>query len=1243
MGRNFYLTLILFSAVVSKVFAQSGEIRGQIKELGGKDGIPFASVAAMQGGQQVIATQTDVDGNYVLKPLNPGKYDVKTTYVGYTPATTNGVLVTVDKISFVNMEMGKGVELKEGTVTDYKIPLLDKGQTAIQKTVTYEEIQAAPLRDVNSQASLSAGVFQRDEGRELNVRGSRSDGTAYYVDGIKVRGGSNVTTKGAEQITVITGGVPAQYGDATGGIVSITTRGPSPSFNFGLEGESSHFIDAYDNNRLSASFSGPILSSHDSVGKKTTVAGYFISADWLYDKDPSPSAVGQWVVKDDVQKRIENTPLLNSPTGEGFDKYAEYLTYDSLEHHKERKNVGHHGYTINGKFDIRPAKNFFITLGGTYDWQRRHDFIDIYSLMNSYYNNQVTDNSYRVFAKIRQLFGDEDSQKNSASVIKHAYYTLQADYTKNTSEDGNDIHMDDIFRYGYVGKYTTHLDDLYLHDFDVHDTYVYTDSSLGIYNQLIDEVFQDGAITGPVEYEPYAGSPYTSSYQNQYMDLNPNNLFLSDIQTNNGLINGDNRLTLNSYGLWALPGRTRTFYGKSENNQFRIVASGSADIKNHNIVLGFEYEQREDRGYGVSPSALWTLMRGIANSRLTNYEPDSIAQIDFTGDTTIIHQYNYIATKNIADEFANGFYENVRDKFGVDYHRYIDIDSYSPDDFSLDMFSTDELLSLGFVNYYGYDFQGNVNTGNSSITDFINNKDENNNFTRQMGAFRPIYVAGYLQDKFTFNEIIFNIGVRVDRFDANQPVLKDPYTLYPAYTAGSQALKDKFPNYTLPSNISSDAVVYVNDVKNPSGLGPIGFRDGDKWFDSQGNSISDVNNLANQNAGGTGIAPMVQEKYFDVMDKGLLTPDAFGDYEPQTTFMPRIAFSFPISDEAFFSAHYDVLTQRPQNADLIRFRPDLYYLLAQGNSVNTSNPSLKPERTVDYEISFQQKLSRSSAISFSAFYKELRDMIQIVNIQYAYPIDYSTFGNLDFGTVKGLTLTYDLRRTGNIRMTASYTLQFAEGTGSNPASNARLIAQQGQTNLREPKPLDFDQRHQLTASLDYHYGKGKDYTGPTWFDSQVFANAGLNMTFRAGSGTPYTRKKNITPEADFTTAANGRFQLDGQINGSRLPWQFRVDAKVDKLFEVKMGKKANGERRRSYNMGVYVQVLNLFDSRNVIAVYSATGSPTDDGYLSSAAAQNDINAKLSPQAYKDQYEIANNNQGNYSLPRRIRLGVQLDF
>ena len=50
------------------------------------------------------------------------------------------------------------------------------------------------------------------------------------------------------------------------------------------------------------------------------------------------------------------------------------------------------------------------------------------------------------------------------------------------------------------------------------------------------------------------------------------------------------------------------------------------------------------------------------------------------------------------------------------------------------------------------------------------------------------------------------------------------------------------------------------------------------------------------------------------------------DYTPETVFMPRIAFSFPISDEAQFFAHYDVLTQRPPDGN--RLEPVDYLFMA---------------------------------------------------------------------------------------------------------------------------------------------------------------------------------------------------------------------------------------------------------------------------------------------------------------------------
>ena len=168
--------------------------------------------------------------------------------------------------------------------------------------------------------------------------------------------------------------------------------------------------------------------------------------------------------------------------------------------------------------------------------------------------------------------------------------------------------------------------------------------------------------------------------------------------------------------------------------------------------------------------------------------------------------------------------------------------------------------------------------------------------------------------------------------------------------------------------------------------------------------------------------------------------DGFEDYKPQINVMPRLAFSFPISDVANFFAHYDILVQRPPGNNIATALNYFYF----GDSGRTpeSNPNLKPERTIDYEVGFQQKLTNSSALKVSAYYKEMRDMIQIRDFLYL-PSDlnitsYTGFDNLDFGTVKGFTLQYDLRRTKNVTLLAAYTLQFADGTGSSAESSRNL-------------------------------------------------------------------------------------------------------------------------------------------------------------------------------------------------------------
>ncbi|MFI5205620.1 MAG: hypothetical protein ACHQVK_01650 [Candidatus Paceibacterales bacterium] len=249
------------------------------------------------------------------------------------------------------------------------------------------------------------------------------------------------------------------------------------------------------------------------------------------------------------------------------------------------------------------------------------------------------------------------------------------------------------------------------------------------------------------------------------------------------------------------------------------------------------------------------------------------------------------------------------------------------------------------------------------------------------------------------------------------------------------------------------------------------------------------------------------------------------------------------------------------------------------------------------------------------------------------------FENIDFATVKGMSFAFDFRRTGGSRINANYTLQFADGSGSNQNSGANL-ANSGQPNLRILTPLDYDQRHTFVLGYDYRFGSGKDYKGPTFKKKngkimQILSDCGFNLSFLLGSGTPYTRNS-----AAFALGSS-KSNILGQINGSSKPWQFRTNLRVDKNIPLTWGK--DGDSKKQANLNIYLQVLNLFNRKNVLNVYSYTGNPDDDGYLTSTQAAQALALTNSAVAFTNMYQIRINNPTNYSLPRQIRIGLLFNF
>ena len=384
---------------------------------------------------------------------------------------------------------------------------------------------------------------------------------------------------------------------------------------------------------------------------------------------------------------------------------------------------------------------------------------------------------------------------------------------------------------------------------------------------------------------------------------------------------------------------------------------------------------------------------------------------------------------------------------------------------------------------------------------------------------------------------------------------------------------------------------------------------------------------------GTGVTPWLKDKYTE-KENQVVDINSFKDYDPAWSIMPRISFSFPISDEALFFAHYDVLTQRPTSA---YYCSPLYYYRFTDLSGTIANPNLKPSQTIEYELGFTQKVTNTSSMTISAYYHELRNMIQMYRFNGAFPKGYNSFSNLDFGTVKGLTASYDMRRTKNARIRASYTLQFADMTGSSTSTAAALIAA-GVPNLRSTFPTNADRRHSFNLTLDYRYSSGKDYDGPTIKGHQILSNTGFALQVNGGSGTPFTAARKVSSPI---SASNNLLQ--GTYNGSRIPASFRFDLRVDKDFDFTIGGKEEGKKGREAFVNVYLQVLNLLNSKNITNVYNATGNPDDDGYLSAPEWQNEINSQIDPQAYIQMYELYVNSGGNYSMPRHIRVGLSFNF
>ena len=321
------------------------------------------------------------------------------------------------------------------------------------------------------------------------------------------------------------------------------------------------------------------------------------------------------------------------------------------------------------------------------------------------------------------------------------------------------------------------------------------------------------------------------------------------------------------------------------------------------------------------------------------------------------------------------------------------------------------------------------------------------------------------------------------------------------------------------------------------------------------------------------------------------------DASTKVQISPRLGLSYPITDKGAIHISYGHFFQIPPFENLYlnpNFRIPLTGDFPANIGKTIGNADLEPQQTIMYEIGLQQQLTSDVGITLTGYYKDIRNLLGTeIHIKNEFK-KFSKLINIDYGSVKGITLSFEKRFSGGVGATIDYTFQVAQGNASDP--NADYEKAQASPPIEANKqlvPLNWDQTHSLNFTV----------TGG------IPGNFIASCIGRLGSGLPYT-----------PAIQNQRTGLE---NSDRKPAQFNIDLYITKYFDL-FGTQASA----------FLKVYNLFDTANEVDVFSDTGRA---GYSL------EVTRNQEPPRGVNTIEEFYTRPDFYSAPRQIVLGASFAF
>jgi hypothetical protein len=221
------LALLVLGGIQAKSQSDVGQIKGYIFDGDKKEAL-YSATAKITYAGNTFGNTSDFDGKFLIGSVQPGTYTLEISYTGKTTVKKN-IVVKSGQIAFrdtIFMTDTSNI-IGEFVITEDRVALINPYEVS-KPTLHAEQLgKMAELRNpANLLKVIGEGAFTINEStQEVYFRGSRSNGISTYLDGLKIQGAMpTVPAVSIKSYAVYTGGLPAKYGDTSGGVIEIETK-----------------------------------------------------------------------------------------------------------------------------------------------------------------------------------------------------------------------------------------------------------------------------------------------------------------------------------------------------------------------------------------------------------------------------------------------------------------------------------------------------------------------------------------------------------------------------------------------------------------------------------------------------------------------------------------------------------------------------------------------------------------------------------------------------------------------------------------------------------------------------------------------------------------------------------------------------------------------------------------------------------------------------------------------------------